>query len=309
VISVLIPVKDGGEDLRRCLGGVAAQRVEDEVEVVVVDSGSADGSVELARSAGARVHEIPISEFNHGATRNLAAELARGEVLVFTSQDAYAPDERWLAALIEPLAQDDSLAGTYGRQIAHLEATPPERFFMDFLYGESARTQRAAGVDELSMETTLFSNVNSAIRADVFARFPFVDDIIMSEDQEWSRRVLLAGYALRYVPGAAVHHSHPYTLRQAFRRFFDSGVSSERAYMAGARPSSVVLRRQALRYASEELRWLWETGRRRWIPYSAAYEGAKFAGLQLGIRHGSLPHAIKLRCSALPAYWASHGGH
>ena len=131
----------------------------------------------------------------------------------------------------------------------------------------------------------------------------------MSEDQEWSRRVLLAGYALRYVPEAAVHHSHPYTLRQAFRRFFDSGVSSERAYMAGARPSSVVLRRQALRYAKEELRWLWETGRRRWIPYAAAYEGAKFVGLQLGIRHGRLPHAIKVRFSALPGYWASHGSN
>lgn len=179
---------------------------------------------------------------------------------------------------------------------------------MDFLYGERSRTQRAAGEHELSMQTTLFSNVSSAIRADVFARFPFVDDIIMSEDQEWSRRVLLAGYSLRYVPEAVVHHSHPYTLRQAFRRFFDSGVSSERAYMAGARPSSVVLRRQAVRYAREELAWLWSTGRRRWIPYSAAYEAAKFAGLQLGIRHERLPHAVKVRFSALPAYW-SPGRH
>jgi len=309
VISVLIPVKDGGEDLRRCLAGIASQRVEDEVEVVVVDSGSADGSVDVARATGARVHELAPGEFNHGATRNLAAQLARGKVLVFTSQDAYAEDERWLAALTAPLADDASLAGAYGRQIAHHEATPPERFFMDFLYGERARTQRAAGRHELSMETTLFSNVNSAIRAEVLARFPFVDDIIMSEDQEWSRRVLLAGYALRYVPGAAVRHSHPYTLRQAFRRFFDSGVSSERAYMAGARPSAAVLRRQSLRYAREELAWLWSSGRRRWIPYSAAYEAAKFAGLQLGIRHARLPHSLKVRFSALPGYWASHGSH
>jgi rhamnosyltransferase len=309
VISVLIPVKDGGEDLRRCLAGIAAQRLEDEVEVVVVDSGSTDGSADLARATGARVHEIPSSEFNHGATRNLAAELARGDVLVFTSQDAYAPGERWLAALTAPLTEDGSLAGTYGRQIAHLEATPPERFFMDFLYGPRARTQRAAGVHELSMQTTLFSNVSSAIRADVLARFPFVDDIIMSEDQEWSRRVLLAGYALRYVPEAAVHHSHPYTLPQAFRRFFDSGVSADRAYLAGAKPSSAVLRAQALRYVREELAWLWGTGRRRWIPYSAAYEGAKFAGLQLGIRHARLPRAVKVRMSALPGYWASPGSH
>jgi len=309
VISVLIPVKDGGEDLRRCLEGIAAQRVDEEVEVIVVDSGSTDGSVELARSAGARVHEIPPSQFNHGSTRNLAAGLAGGDVLVFTSQDAYAPEETWLAALVAPLAEDGSLAGAYGRQIAHLEATPPERFFMDFLYGERARTQRAAGVHELSMETTLFSNVNSAIRAELLERFPFVDDIIMSEDQEWSRRVLLDGYALSYVPEAAVRHSHPYTLGQAFRRFFDSGVSADRAYLAGAKPSSAVLRRQALRYVREELRWLWTTGHRRWIAYSAAYEAAKFAGLQLGIRHARLPYAVKMRLSALPEYWASQRSH
>jgi rhamnosyltransferase len=154
------------------------------------------------------------------------------------------------------------------------------------------------------METTLFSNVSSAIRRSVWEEFRFADDIIMSEDQEWSRRVLLAGYELVYEPEAAVRHSHNYSLGSAFKRFFDSGASAERAYLAGGRPSAQVLRRAAMRYARGELAWLWRTGQRRWIPYTALYEAVKFTGLQLGARHRHLPAAVKMRCSTLPFYWA-----
>jgi rhamnosyltransferase len=301
VISIVIPVKDGGADLARCLRAIAPQEVGDEVEVVVIDSGSSDDSVAIARTSGARVHEIPPSEFGHGRTRNLGAELARGEILVFTSQDAVAADERWLARLVDPLARDD-VAGVYGRQLPHADASPPERYFLDFVYGPEPRVQRLEGDGEPSFEQTLFSNVNAAIPRAVWQEFPFADDLIMSEDQEWSRRVLRAGYELVYEPAAAVHHSHRYSIGDAFRRFFDSGVSAERSYAAGPGGSGA-LRRAGVRYAKGEVAWLWETGQRRWIPYAAAYELAKFTGMQLGRRHRRLPRPLKRRFSALPAYW------
>jgi len=301
VISVLIPVKNGGDDLARCLDRIAAQRVDDTVEVVVVDSGSSDGSVELARARGAVVQEIPAREFDHGATRNRAAAAARGELLVFTSQDAYAEHDDWLAQLTAPLA-DEGVAGSYGRQLAHHHAPPPEVYFLDFLYGPASRTQRLSDGAGVSMETTLFSNVNAAIRRELFASYPFAEDMIMSEDQEWSRRVLLDGYELRYVAGAAVRHSHDYTLAGAFRRFFDSGVSASRSY-AGGEGATAVVRRRALDYARGELAWLRETGNARWIPYAALYEATKFAGLQLGLRHERLPARLKPRLSALGNYW------
>jgi rhamnosyltransferase len=298
----VIPVKNGGSDLARCLDAIARQQVDDALEIVVVDSSSTDGSAELARARGAVVEVIPASEFNHGATRNLGASIARGEILAFTSQDAYAPGNDWLRLLVEPL-EDVRVAGVYGRQLPHEDARPPEVFFLDFLYGPEARMQEAASREELSMETTLFSNVNAAVRRSVWEELRFVDDIIMSEDQEWATRALLAGHRLAYEPRAAVRHSHAYTIGSAFRRFFDSGVSAERAYLAGARPSGVVLRRAARDYAAREVRWLVRTGRARWLPYAAAYELAKFAGLQLGRRHRRLPRLVKRRMSALPGYW------
>jgi rhamnosyltransferase len=197
------------------------------------------------------------------------------------------------------------LAGVYGRQIAHDGASPPERFFLDFLYGPDGRVQRAAGTEELTMRTTLFSNVNSAIPGTVWKQFPFAENAFFAEDQDWGRRVLLAGYAIRYEPEAAVRHSHSYTVSTAFKRFFDTGASAERGFLAGGAASSGVLRREAFRYAREEVAWLVRTGQRRWIPYAAVYELAKFLGLQAGARHRMLPLSLKRRWSFYPGYWDS----
>ncbi|GIU93811.1 MAG: rhamnosyltransferase [Gaiellaceae bacterium] len=304
MISILIPVKDGGSDLVRCLEAIARQRVDDEVEVVVVDSGSSDGSPDRARALGARVHEIAAYEFNHGRTRNLAAELARGDVLVFTTQDAYAADERWLERLVAPLA-DPQVAGVYGRQLPHEDARPPERYFLDFLYGPNGRVQQVLDPSRLTYEHTLFSNVNSAIPQRIWREFPFAEDLPMSEDQEWSRRVLLAGKTIVYEARAAVYHSHRYSIAGAFRRFFDSGATASRTYVGATRSSARALDRAAVVYARGELAWLWRTGRRRWIPYAAVYETAKLLGLQLGRRHERLPLALKRRLSTVPSAWSN----
>lgn len=307
MISVVVPVKDGGDDLVRCLDAIGTQDVDDEVEVVVVDSGSTDGSGHRARELGARVHTIPPGRFDHGGTRNLGAELARGEILVFTTQDAHAADGGWLRALTEPLVRDATVAGVYGRQLPHSDASPPERYFLDFLYGPEPRRQRLDTASALSFEQTLFSNVNSAIPRRVWEQHRFADDIVMSEDQEWSRRVLLAGLTIVYEPRAVVHHSHAYSLAGAFRRFFDSGASADRSYVGGEAAGRRALRRAAVRYARGEVAWLWSSGQRRWIPYAALYEGAKLAGLALGRHHRFVPMRLKRQLSGLPSYWDRAG--
>jgi glycosyltransferase involved in cell wall biosynthesis len=303
VISVILAVKDGGGALVDCLQAVRVQVIDEPVEIIVVDSGSSDGSVRAARAAGASVHEIAPERFTHGRSRNLGARAAQGDTLVFLSQDAIPADRGWLAHLVAPLRTQDDLAGVYGRQLPNPDAIPPEVYFLDFLYGPRPRRQQAAGQHELSMDTTLFSNVNSAMPRSVWARFPFAEDIVMSEDQEWSRRALLAGLAIAYEPDAAVRHSHAYTPLIAFRRFFDSGVSADRAYMASARAGGRALRRAAVRYAGGELAWLVRTRQARWIPYAILYELAKLLGLIAGMQHRRLPLAVKRRFSALPASW------
>jgi rhamnosyltransferase len=306
LISIVIPVRNGGAELARCLDAIAAQEIDDEVEVLVIDSASTDGTAQLARSHGARVHEIAASDFHHGRTRNLGAQLARGEIIVWTTHDAYPDSSDWLARLTAPLRETDpGVVGVYGRQVAHHDASPPEQYFLDFLYGVRPRLQRASSVDELTMETTLFSNANSAMPRQLLLDEPFAEDILIAEDQDWSRRMLLAGHALRYVPEAAVRHSHPYTIFTAFRRFFESGVAGSRTFLAGGRSAQGALRRKGLDYARGELRWLVRSGKTRWIPYACVYEGLKFVGIQLGARHERLPLWLKKRWTRYPDWFDS----
>jgi rhamnosyltransferase len=307
LISVLIPVRNGGDELVRCLEAINAQVIDEEYEVVIVDSGSTDGSAETARRLGARVHEIPASEFHHGRTRNLLVSHARGEIIVWTSHDAYPDDELWLDLLTASLRHgEEDTGGVYGRQIAHRDATPPEVYFLDFLYGPHARVQRAASVVELTMETTLFSNANSAMPRELLERFPFADDVLIAEDQDWARRILLEGYAIVYEPRAAVRHSHAYTMFTAFRRFFESGVAGSRTFLAGGDSAQRTLRRKGVEYARGELRWMVRSGNAKWIPYTCVYEGLKFVGIQLGARHERLPLWLKTRWTRYPE-WFSDG--
>ena len=96
-VSVVIPVKDAGERFKAVVDAVQAQRPD---QLLVIDSGSRDGSVEVARAAGAEVVEIPPEQFGHGRTRNLGAERSSGELIAFLTQDA-EPAPGWLAALRE----------------------------------------------------------------------------------------------------------------------------------------------------------------------------------------------------------------
>jgi rhamnosyltransferase len=292
--------------LARCLDSIAGQEVDDDFEVLVIDSESNDGTARLARERGARVHEIAATEFHHGATRNLGAQLARGEIVVWTTHDAYPDSTDWLARLTAPLRErEPDVAGVYGRQIAHHDASPPERYFLDFLYGPNPRLQRAGSVEELTMETTLFSNANSAMPRQLLLDNPFAEDILIAEDQDWSRRMLLDGKAIRYVGDAAVRHSHPYTIFTAFRRFFESGVAGSRTFLAGGRSAQGVLRRKGIDYARGEIRWLVQTGNARWIPYTCVYEGFKLVGIELGARHERLPLWLKRRWTRYPGWFES----
>jgi rhamnosyltransferase len=287
----------------RCLESIRAQEVADEVEIVAVDSGSTDGTQDLVRSFGGRVHQIAPRDFNHGATRNLGARLAGGETIVFTVDDALPVDERWLERLTAPL-QDSALAGTYARQIAYDSAPPHQRFYIDHRYGPEPRIQRASLPEDLTVANVLFSNVSSAIPRRVLEEHPFADDIVIAEDLEWCSRVLLAGYAVAYVPDAVVRHSHGYSPADALKRYFDQGVAAERSFMAGGRSTPRSVRGEGLRFVRRELSWLWSEGHRRAIPAALAHEGARFTGFQLGVHHRRLPGWLRRRVSRTAVYWS-----
>ncbi|HVL48234.1 MAG TPA: glycosyltransferase [Candidatus Thermoplasmatota archaeon] len=302
-VSILLPTKNAGPLLARVLAQIFAQKTRHRFEVIVADSGSTDGTLQLLLEFPITVVHVPPAEFNHGGTRNLLASHARGEYLVFLTQDAVPADEHWLERLVEPLARGDAV-GAYARQVPRADTDPINAFFLDEMYPATSRVQYLNG-QGLTLDTVRFSNASSAMKRSVWAATPFRPDIIMAEDQDWSVRVLKGGGRIAYVAESRVEHAHHYTLGETFKKYFDSGVSYREMHLShtGLRGIFPELVSGGLRHVGRKARYLWATRNLIWFPRAIAESAAKAVGLMLGRIHTSLPRYIVLTCSWHKYYW------
>jgi len=219
-VTVAIPVLDGGPLLADVLDAVAAQAGAGPVELLVIDSGSTDGSRELARSRGARVVEIAPAEFSHGATRNRLMELSGGDHVAFLTQDSVPADPGWLAALLGGFALADDVALVCGPYRPRPGDSPMVRRELLEYFARFGGPRVDRGGDGEPGPETFFSSANGAVARWAWERVPF-RPIAYAEDQQLARDVLAAGLAKAYVPEAAVVHSHDHPPVQALRRYFD----------------------------------------------------------------------------------------
>jgi glycosyltransferase involved in cell wall biosynthesis/GT2 family glycosyltransferase len=212
-VSVIVPVKDGERYLQELLDAV---RREGPDEILVVDSGSRDRSLEIARSAGARVLEIPTGEFGHGRTRNLAAAQSSGELICFLTQDA-TPCEGWLSAYVEAFQLDERVGAAFGPHLPRADTSPMiARELTEFFAGfspERPTVQRAG-------DSSFLSNVNACYARACWEQIRF-RDVAYAEDQAFGSDMLDAGWSKVYHPAAAVLHAHDYGAVEFMRRYFD----------------------------------------------------------------------------------------
>lgn len=230
--SVVLLTLNAGPDFAATLDGVLAQKAGADFEVIVLDSGSTDGTPDLARARGAAVHTVPGSTFDHGATRDLGLSLAQGEYVALLVQDAVPLDDRWLAAMIEDLDDDPLVAGVYGRQLPRPGSSPLARVLVTNASTAShERREQHAGVPERyralpparRRELALFDNVSSCLRRSVWEEIPF-GRTGFGEDLRWGERVVARGYKLVYEPRSAVVHSHERGPLYDLRRHYAEGL-------------------------------------------------------------------------------------
>jgi glycosyltransferase involved in cell wall biosynthesis len=225
--SLVIPTKNGGALFGQLVDRLRTQTCWPEVEFIVIDSGSTDETIPIARSAGAIVHSIPPHEFNHGSTRDYGISLASTDHVILMVQDAIPHQNVLIERLLSALAED-GVAGAYARQLPQPTADViTKRNLNSWLTGGLER--KVKSIESLDWYESLspmekyffcnFDNVCSAINKQVWKeeRFGRAD---FGEDIDWAERVLKRKFKIVYEPGATVIHSHSRSLLYNYKRTY-----------------------------------------------------------------------------------------
>lgn len=230
-VTVAIPVLNGEEFLDDLLRAVNTQRTKYTYEILVIDSGSTDRSLEIIdKHKHVRLHKIPNTEFGHGKTRNLAVRLAEGDYVLFLTQDAVPAHDRWLDYMVEPFTLSDKVICVLGKQIPRADcfATLKREIFdvfRSFGGDDAVVLHRKTEVHKgMVIANTFLSDANSAVRKSVVAKEVPFRDVNYAEDQCMGIDTLNAGLVKAYAPLGGVFHSHNYRLGKYYRRKFDEAV-------------------------------------------------------------------------------------
>lgn len=276
-ISIVLPVRNGGRLFRHLSRHLHDLQRRFGLQVLVIDSGSDDGTPELADRAGFDVHRIPPESFGHGRTRNLGVQLARGDVVCFITHDVLPVTPDWPLRFARVLDADPSLAGVYGRQVPR-DATTMEMFFVSLNYPDRPlRFDPRADGHHPRPGRVLFSNAFSAVRRDAALRVAIPETADYSEDQIWAHSVLRAGWSIAYEPGAEALHAHIYSLRGLFRRSYSVARALREVGIDGGATWT-----ESVAFLSEELRYFVRQGHTHRLLQLLPYEFLRWAGFQVG---------------------------
>jgi rhamnosyltransferase len=291
----LIPTKNGAPWIDACLRGIYAQQGVSELDVVIVDSGSTDGTLTIASKYPVRIAQIAPNEFHHARTRNFAASLARAPFLIFLSQDAIPQDSKWLASMLRNFSDLD-VGAVYGRQVPREGTTSERHDAFAAVYGPSRIVKEPASMNRLGYRYYHFSNANAAVRREVWEATRFPEDLKVFEDLGIAKRILDAGWKIVYEPEARVVHSHAHSSADLFKRYFDIGYTfrrlgiwNTRTRQSMAEEFSRIIKQKIGR---QEMRNPLKSRR------AVGMDFAKSAGFWLGVHEHLLPLAVKKRLSA-----------
>ena len=290
-LSIILLIKNGGRRLELLMESLERQKFSGSFEIIAIDSGSKDGSLEILEKYNTRIFRIKPEEFHHSRTRNLGAEKSKGEVLVYLTQDALPINNDLLEKLVNPL-KDPEVAVSYGRQIANPDAKDVNKFFYSYFYPDEKKVlskELANNPKKFYINYIYVSDVCSAIKKEVWDEVRFTDDVPMSEDKDFALKVLKAGYGIVYEPEATVYHSHDYSLHSLFKRRFQDGSAFSNIALEG---ESGFFGR-GFKFVTEEMKFLVREKKFLGIPYAIIYNFIDFLGFFLGKHEKYMPGFIK----------------
>ncbi len=216
LISVVIRTLNEERYLDELLTAIRSQALRDSTyEVVIIDSGSTDRTLEIAQEFSCRITHIDKQDFTFGRSLNWGSKHAHGDYLVYVSGHCIPASDSWLQNLVTPLLE--GVAGySYGRQLGRDTTKFSERQLFEKYFPELSETPQ---------QGFFCNNANSAISKEVWQKFKFDEEVTGLEDMELAKRYVESGGSVAYVAEASVFHIHDETWRQTKRRYERESVA------------------------------------------------------------------------------------
>ncbi len=302
-ITVIIPTYRPDARLPELVRRLAVQTRKPE-EILIVNTLSDTGEKYLKKAATAdgtvRIIHIPKAEFDHGGTRDMAAQMVSSPLMCFMTMDA-VPADRHLLEELAGAFEEPGTACAYARQLPAEDAGLIEKYTRSFSYPARSRRKGKEDLEELGVRTFFCSNVCAMYRRDLYMELGgFPVRAIFNEDMIYAGRAVLAGYHVAYRAEARVVHSHNYTGAVQFHRNFDLGVSQAdhpEIFDLAASEST------GIRLVRETAAFLLRRGRPDLVLKLVWQSGCKYLGYRLGKSYRKLPRSVIRRCTMNPSYW------
>lgn len=296
-IGVVVVTHTSKYHLPRCLPPYLNSPLKP--RVLVVNSSSHDGTVEVAKALGAETMIIPRNQFNHGTTRELARNHLKTDIVVMATPDAYAVQTDLLEKLVKPLLEKQA-AVAYARQVPHENADFFESFSREFNFPSESHFRTLHDSDKHGVYTFFCSNSCAAYLNTALNEIGGFEKVLLGEDTVAVARLLHRGHRVAYVSDAVVHHSHRYSLFQEFSRNFDTGLARKQYRHLIAVGGKDSVRGKA--YTLEMGKRLWRENRTL-LPYAALQTTVKWLGYQCGKLSHRAPTWVKRMLSSQDFYW------
>ncbi|MDY0302383.1 MAG: glycosyltransferase [Candidatus Moranbacteria bacterium] len=215
-ISIVFLLFNGLNDhFEETLKMVKVQKIDRKIEIIAIDSGSTDGTVDFVKKdKDIKLYQIPNSEFGHGKTRQMGVGLASGKYVIFLTQDATPVDEFWFEKLIEKIESDEKIKSVCSRIIPRKDALAIRKYG---ILGEWSASKEDFVIEDFNLGdfrnhdiSTLYDR--NFLLENGFENVPFGEDVLIA------KKILSKGGKTAFASKSVVYHSHDYTIKKTFKR-------------------------------------------------------------------------------------------
>lgn len=221
-IDIICPLYNAEKYIRNLNKSIKKQKEVEINKIRYVLTKSTDRTEEILKELKATYKVIEPQDFSHSTTREKEAFESDADILVFITQDIMIEDEVWLYNLVRDI-EDGKCQAAYSRQLCNNNSI--EKYTRELNYPEESNYKTKENIDKLQLRTFFFSDAASAIKREIFMRLNGYDgkNLPTNEDMYIAYKLIMNGYTIKYCADSKVIHSHNFTLKQQYKRYYDTG--------------------------------------------------------------------------------------